>query len=93
MVYLDRDSHRPEESHKIIDVTGEVVVETQLRNVVGASVAFVKNDFAANEEGKVSWYRYGNSLSQIVVRVEKTGTNEGVLGDNMVQINVRAWGE
>jgi len=81
-------THLPEVAGEITYVTGEAVIETGLRQPIQACVAsFAVNDFIADQEGKISCHPLASDPTKIVIRVEKVGTNDGVLGDNKVLIS------
>ena len=83
-------SHIPEFSGGEVEVVGEAIVEHGLREVQAFVPAFKTSNFVADEEGKVS--HYALTPTKEVIRVEKTGANEGVLGDNPVIISWMALG-
>jgi hypothetical protein len=56
----------------------------------------VANNFVANQEGKVCWYflpKDTRITQRVVLRVEKSGNNDGVLGTNEIQVSWIAMGE
>lgn len=85
-----RSTHLPEMSGGEVEVTGEVIVDHQLRNLQTFVPSFKTNNFVPNEEGKVGWYVLEGS--KVVIRVEKTGTNDGVLGDSTMTVSWIALG-
>lgn len=88
-----RSTHIPEFAGGLVAVTGEAIINTTLRNIRTVTAVFAENNFVANEEGKVSIYPLPNVNGSLVVRVEKTGTNDGVVGDSSVDIWWSAVGE
>ena len=90
---MAKSTHLPEVAHGEVTVTGEAVVDTGLRNLKSFSPSFQMSNFAADQERKISWYKYAGSVSKVVVRVEKGGANEGLLGTNPVVINWTAMGD
>jgi len=90
---MPKSTHLPEVAHGTVTVTGEAVVETGLRNLKSFQPSFKGSNFAADQESKVSWYQIPGMVSKVVVRVEKGGANEGLLGTNPVVINWTAMGD
>jgi hypothetical protein len=89
-----RSSHLPGISGGIVTVTGEAIVDTELRYIKSFVPSFNMNNFVPDEESKLSWYALpGSQTQQIVIRVEKGGANDGLLGTNPVQISWLAIGE
>jgi len=78
----------------IIEVTGEEQLDTNFSfGVASVAVSIMANNLSPNEESKVSWYQLDaeEEPSKFVVRVEKGGSNEGILGDNPVMVSWIAW--
>lgn len=89
----NRSPHLPEMSGGIVQVIGEVLVDHGLRNLRTFVPSFRTSNFVPDEESRVSWYPFGDSISTVVIRVEKGGANDGVLGDNPVDISWIALGD
>lgn len=89
-------THLPSVAGGVEPVIGEAIVDTGLRKLRTVLVSFKAPNFPLDEESKVSWYPVpGESLTtvRIVIRVEKGGANDGLLGTNLVQISWLALGE
>jgi len=91
-------THIPNMSGGVVTVVGEEIVDTNLRVVQTFQATFKANNFVPNEEAKVSWYlmpsdRAKHTTQRVVIRVEKSGTNDGLLGTNETQISWLALGE
>ena len=90
-----RSRHMPEFAGNIESVTGELVVESGLREIQTVTLNIVTSNFVANEESKVSWYQdetIAERRGAFIIRVEKGGSNDGVVGDSPVQISWMALG-
>jgi len=91
---LSRSTHMPNVSGNTEMVTGEIVVDTELRSIRSFVATFVTSNFAADQESKLSWYQLPNMApGKMIIRVEKSGSNEGLLGTNPIQVNWIAIGD
>jgi len=83
-----KSTHMPGVAGGIEMVTGEQIIDTGLhRGIKSCIVAFVTQNFVADEECKVSWFAVPTSQSKIRIRVEKGGLNDGNIGTNPVKIS------
>ena len=85
-----KSPHIPEMAGGEVEVIGEAVVRHGVRDLQTFVPGFMTNNFVPNEESSVSWYRYDNK--RVVIRVEKGGTNDGLLGTNAMTISWIALG-
>jgi hypothetical protein len=85
-------THMPEVAAGVVEVNGESVVETGLRNVASVVLTYNETNFVPNEEGLLSWYHLTPNSSKIVIRTEKTGTGSGTLGDTPMSVSFIAIG-
>ena len=87
-------THIPGLSRGTKTVIGELQVESGLRNIRAVALTFNESNLVANQESKLSWYRLADALpGDFIIRVEKGGSNEGVLGDNPIKVSWVAEGE
>ena len=89
-------THLPEVAGGIESINGEGIVNTGLRNIRTVSCVLQASNLVSNEEGKVCWYPYqwdSPGPKRIVIRVEKTGTNDSVLGDSAINVAWLALGD
>lgn len=87
-----KSTHLPSVSGGMLIVTGEAVIDPELRELQTFVPAFKTSNFVPNQEGKLSWYPLPGDESRIVIRVEKTGTNDGLLGTNPIAVSWFALG-
>jgi len=86
----------PGVSGGIEPVIGEAIMDTGLRDVQSFVATFQMSNFVAHQESKLSWYflpKDARTTQRVVLRVEKGGSNEGLLGTNEVQVSWIAIGE
>ena len=84
-------THIPALSGAIVEVIGEAVIDTGLREIQTFVCSYQKQNFVPDEEALVSWYlmpKEERSTQRVVIRTEKGGANAGLLGTNLVKI---AW--
>jgi hypothetical protein len=77
-------------------VIGEAIIDTGLREVQSFVASMNINNFVPNAESKVGWYflpKDTRITQRVVLRVEKGGDNDGVLGTNEIQVSWIAMGE
>lgn len=77
-------------------VTGEEQVDSGLLNGIRAvQLTLSGNNFSPDAESKASWYQLDpeTNPSKFIIRVEKGGTNDGVLGTDPVSISWVAVGK
>jgi hypothetical protein len=87
-------THIPGLSRGVTEVVGELQVDSGLKTIRAVTITFNESNLVANEESKLSWYRLADALpGYFVIRVEKGGSNEGVLGTNSVKVSWIAEGE
>jgi len=89
-----RSPHLPNVSGNFETVIGELVVDTELRNIRSFVATFVASNFAADQESKISWYTLPNMQpGKMIIRIEKGGVNDGMLGTNPVRVSWLALGD
>lgn len=76
------------------EVNGEEQVDTGLTyGIQAVALSIMASNLSPDGESKVSWYQLEPSAhpERFIIRVEKSGTNEGLLGDNPVMVSWIAW--
>ena len=91
-------THIPEFAGATEEVTGELVVDTGLREIQSLTVTIKAQNLVPDEEQFVTWYRLnevesGAPAGEVVIRVEKGGVNSGTLGDSVISVSWMAMGE
>ena len=87
-------THIPGISRGVVTVTGELQIDSGLKSINSVALTFNESNLVANEESKLTWYRLTDALAgDFIIRVEKGGSNEGVLGTNPVKVAWTAEGE
>jgi len=86
-------THLPEVAGEFVEVNGEAIIETGLRDIQAATASPAVTDFTANEEAKVSCRKDPTNSSRLIIRVEKSGSNEGILGDSAITVGWIAFGK
>jgi hypothetical protein len=88
-----KSSHIPELAGAIETITGEIVVDTGLRDIQTFVATFKSTNFVPDQESLLSWYPLPNGQpGQMVIRVEKGGVNHGLIGTNPVNVSWMALG-
>ncbi len=92
-------THIPGLAGSLVEVNGELIVETGLKAIQTAGAWLNERNIVADEESHVSWYpldgfdtRGNPKGSKIVLRVEKGGANHGLLGDSDIMVSWIAMG-
>ena len=88
-----KSNHKPEESGTIVDVTGELEIDTQLRNVQTFVATPAVTNFLPDAEQNVTWFfSRPPSRRWVTIRVEKGGINDGDIGTNPFPVSWHAIG-
>lgn len=83
-----KSKHIPEMAGGILNVTGELEIDTQLRDLQSFVVGPATTNFLPDEEQNVTWmYSRPPSKRYVTIRVEKGGTNDGDLGDSAFPVS------
>jgi hypothetical protein len=88
-----KSTHLPETAGNVVDVTGELEIDTGLRDVQSFTVSPAVANFVPDQEQNVSWYfSRPPSRRWVTIRVEKGGINDGNLGTNPFSVSWQAFG-
>lgn len=88
-----KSPHLPEVAGATETITGEIIVDTGLREIQSFVATFQTTNFVPDEESLLSWYPLpGGTPAQMVIRVEKGGVNHGLLGTNPIKVSWLALG-
>lgn len=85
-------THLPGLAGALETVTGEMIVDTGLKDIQTVVVTPNETNIVPDEEATVSWYPLPESSSKIVLRVEKGGANSGIVGTNPFKVSWLALG-
>lgn len=88
-----KSNHLSETAGDIIDVTGELEIDTELRNLQTFNATPAVANFVPDAEQNVTWY-FSRPPSRrfVIIRVEKGGINDGNLGTNAFPVSWSAFG-
>ena len=93
MSHGKKSTHLSEVAGDIETVTGELIVDTGLRDIQSMTVSFAHNNFLPDEEAHVTWFFSDlPSRRKVTIRVETGGVNDGNLGTNPTLISWVAFG-
>lgn len=89
-----KSTHLSEMAGDIVDVTGELEIDTELRDLQTFQATPAVNNFIPDEEQNVTWYFSRlPSRRHVTLRVEKGGINDGNLGDSPFPVSWMAMGK
>lgn len=88
-----KSNHLPETAGAIVSVTGELEIDTELRDLQSIQVSLSSTNLTPDAEQSVMWYfSRPPSRRYVTIRIEKGGVNDGDIGTNPIDVSWTAFG-